>query len=99
MMWRRFSSAKTLFIHSSFAFEIVAGSRMAELRPALGAPILDKYQAANMGLEPLGLAHLGVGRVPNHRQKGISPEAHLGLAFKKLKSAFGSANVEVNTTK
>src|SRR5262249_6810644 len=81
---------------ASTALEIVACGGMAEWRPAVHAPVIDKAQAAHMRLEPLGLAHRGQGGVPDQRQLAKTPEALLSFAFIKLKSAFGSANMKVN---
>src|SRR5580700_9050995 len=48
----------------SIASEIVRADRTALRRPAAGAPILDEAEAARDLLEPLGLAHRGIGRMP-----------------------------------
>src|SRR5712691_7874731 len=73
---------------ASIAREIVTGSGMAPLRPAVLAPVIDETESAYVGLEPLGLAHWGVGGVPYRWQVAGARETALEGVFIGFVRAF-----------
>src|SRR6185295_4804103 len=82
----------------SLTLKIVAGRRMTEFRPALGAPVFDVAGFTHEGLEAFGLSHGGVGGMPEERIVGATGDVKAGFSplFKWLKSPKGSAHVKVD---
>src|SRR5262249_38505000 len=75
-----------------------AGSRMAEWRPAPGAPIFHQTSCANIDLETLRLTRRSEGSMPNHWRGEAAHKAVLYIPLKGLKRAIGSTEIEIDPT-
>src|ERR1051326_6247024 len=81
----------------SIAGEIIRTDGMAQIRPALGAPIVDETSPARVGLEALRLAHGGVCGMPERFRIARTGDIAAVLpSLVKLKDALGCPYIEID---
>src|SRR6267154_1014715 len=81
---------------ASIADEIVGGGGMAKQRPAFRAPVIDEARLAHERLEPLRLAHRGIGGTPERSRVDSRKVTRVDIAFIKIENTAGGTNVKVD---
>src|ERR1700694_387806 len=69
---------------------------MAEFGPALRAPVIDEARLAHDRLEPLRLAHRGIGGTPERSSVDRRKVTRVDIAFIKIENTAGGSNVKVD---
>src|SRR2546428_7343074 len=79
------------------ADEIVAGRGVAEVRPAPGAPVIDKAHLSHQGPEPLRFAQLRISGGPEDTGLGCGTEnSCVGQTLIEIERSIGSPDVEID---